>query len=203
MPPLTGVRAHAGRVAGVPTTSRTRATRVRTRGAPPARQVTGWPELLTELTCWWHTGEPYQVPIEPVAAGHALVGIQGPTQASIEYMGGALELIASLMGMVQRREALLSLYGIQIPPVPMAPAAVTVLAPTAPPLAAGRREGQAPARDRGRARGTRVESCPSEPILSDDDAETSDSEEASSQHSDSSESRSDDAGLGSENGGRR
>lgn len=84
---------------------------------------------------------------------------------------------------------------------PAAVAAVAALAPAVPPSAAGRREGQAPARDRGRARGTRVESGPSEPILSDEDAETSDSEEASSQHSDSSESGSDDAGLGSENGG--
>lgn len=114
MPPLTSVRAYADKVAGAPTIGRTQATRVRTRGSPPARQVTGWPELLTELTCWWYTGDFYQVSIESAAAGHALVGIRGPTQASIEYMRGALELIASLMGMVQRREPLFSLYDIKI-----------------------------------------------------------------------------------------
>lgn len=62
----------------------------------------------------------------------------------------------------------------------MAPAAVVAPVPVAPPPAAGKRERQAPTRDRGRARGTRVESGPPEPILSDDDAETSDSEEAAS-----------------------
>ncbi|KAF5933640.1 hypothetical protein HYC85_029811 [Camellia sinensis] len=35
-------------------------------------------------------------------------------QASIEYIGSALELIASLMDMVQRRETLLSLNGILV-----------------------------------------------------------------------------------------
>ncbi|CAL5340287.1 unnamed protein product [Camellia sinensis] len=60
-------------------------------------------------------------------AGHELVGVRGSTQASIEYTGGALELITSLMGMVQRREALFSLYGIQIPPILITP--VTTAAP--------------------------------------------------------------------------
>lgn len=139
--------------------------------------------------------------IKLVAADHELVGVRGLTQASIEYTGGALELIASLIEMVQRREALLSFYGIQIPPILMALATAAAPALAVPPLAARRRERQAPARSRGRARGTRVESGPSEPILSDDDAEMSDSEEAVSQHSESSESGDDDTGSGFESGG--
>ncbi|GMQ08838.1 hypothetical protein CsSME_00052403 [Camellia sinensis var. sinensis] len=54
---------------------------------------------------------------------------------------------------------------------------------------------------RGKNRGTRGQSNPPEPILSDVDAETSDSKEATSQHSESSESGDDDTGSGSESGG--
>ncbi|XP_028061250.1 uncharacterized protein LOC114264755 [Camellia sinensis] len=63
-----------------------------------------------------------------------------------------------------------------------------------------KRERQAPVRSRGRARGTRAESGPSEPILSDNDAETSEAREAGSQHFESSESGDNDAGSGSESG---
>ncbi|GMP99157.1 hypothetical protein CsSME_00046744 [Camellia sinensis var. sinensis] len=56
------------------------------------------------------------------------------------------------------------------------------------------------ARSRGRARGTRDESGSSEPILSDDDAETSGSEEVVSPQSESPEIGGDDIGLGSESG---
>ncbi|XP_028091054.1 RNA polymerase II-associated factor 1 homolog [Camellia sinensis] len=87
-----------------------------------------------------------------------------------------------------------------IPPMSMAPAVAAAPALAVPPPAARRRERQAPARCRGRARGTRDESDPSESILSDDDVETSDSEEAASQHSKSSESGND-VGSGSENRG--
>ncbi|XP_028051273.1 uncharacterized protein LOC114255932 [Camellia sinensis] len=77
------------------------------------------------------------------------------------------------MGMVQRRETLFRLYGIQIPSVLMAPAAAATLTPvvTVPPPTAGRKE---------RDRGTRGQSSPQEPILSVDNAKTSDSEEAAS-----------------------
>ncbi|GMP48083.1 hypothetical protein CsSME_00015565 [Camellia sinensis var. sinensis] len=60
--------------------------------------------------------------------------------------------------------------------------------PTVSPLAVGERGKQAPARSRGRARGPQDENGPSEPFLSDDDAETSGSEEAVSPQSESSES---------------
>lgn len=84
--------------------------------------------------------------------------------------------------------------------------AAALPAPATPPPAAGRRERQAPARGqdvchgRGRDRGARSRSSPSEPVLSDDDAKTSDSKEAVNQHSESFESGYDDAGSGSESG---
>ncbi|XP_028078521.1 uncharacterized protein LOC114280335 [Camellia sinensis] len=100
--------------------------------------------------------------------------------------------------MILRREAVLGFHGIQVPPIPSVLTGAAV-GPAVPPSAAGR-ECQAPARSHGRARGTRTESGPSEPILSDDDAETSKTEEAASQHSESSESRDDNVGSGSESG---
>ncbi|XP_028105164.1 hyphally-regulated protein-like [Camellia sinensis] len=105
------------------------------------------------------------------------------------------------MGIVQRRETLFGLHSIPISPMPVAPAVVAAPIPAVPPLAAGRRERQAPVRGQGRAKGARAENGPSEPILSDDVVETSDSEEAASQQLESSESGGDDAGSGSKSGG--
>ncbi|GMP66529.1 hypothetical protein CsSME_00026852 [Camellia sinensis var. sinensis] len=107
MPPLTGVRGSEGAKAPIAREVR-RATRARARGAPPTGQGTGWLEFPTAFTCWQHTAVAYQVPIEPAATSHELVG------ASIEYTGSALELIASLMGMVQKRETLLGLHAIPV-----------------------------------------------------------------------------------------
>ncbi|KAI7995871.1 Protein MAIN-LIKE 2, partial [Camellia lanceoleosa] len=42
-------------------------------GASSIRQGFGWPALPTELTSWRHTGEAYQIPIEPAPAGHRYV----------------------------------------------------------------------------------------------------------------------------------
>lgn len=156
MPPLTDARG------GEEALRLTRATRAR---ASWARQRTGWPKLPTTLTCWRHTGDAYQVVIELAATGYELVGVQGPTQAPIEYTGRALELIASLIDMVQRREMLLGLYGITIPAISSAPAAAAAVpapAPAVPPSAAGRR---------GRDRSARAQSSPPGPILHDDDTE--------------------------------
>jgi len=77
--------------------------------------------------------------------------------------------------------------------------AVAAPAPAMSPSIVGRGERQALIRSRGRARGTRDESGPSEPILSDDDAETSGSKEAVSPQSKSFESG-DDGDFGSESG---
>ncbi|GMP54659.1 hypothetical protein CsSME_00019746 [Camellia sinensis var. sinensis] len=81
MPPLTGarggekVRAPSARESG----RGARATRTRSRRDVQSRQRTKWPELPTTLTCWQHTGEAYQIPIEPTPAGHELVGVRGST----------------------------------------------------------------------------------------------------------------------------
>ncbi|GMP69061.1 hypothetical protein CsSME_00028457 [Camellia sinensis var. sinensis] len=88
-----------------------------------------------------------------------------------------------------------------IPPMPTVPAGAAALAPVISPPAAGRRERKIPTCGRRRARGTRDRSGPSEPILSDDDTEMSDSKEAVSQHSESFESGDDDTSSGSESGG--
>ncbi|GMP69064.1 hypothetical protein CsSME_00028460 [Camellia sinensis var. sinensis] len=88
-----------------------------------------------------------------------------------------------------------------IPPMLIAPAGAVVLAPAISPPTTRRRERKILICGRGRARGTRDRSGPSEPILSDDDAEMSDSKEAASQHSESSESGDDDTGSGSESRG--
>lgn len=69
--------------------------------------------------------------------------------------------------------------------------AAALPASAAPSLVVGRRERQAPVRgrdirrDRGRDRGARGQSSPSEPVLSDDNAEASNSKEAMSRHSES------------------
>ncbi|XP_028120022.1 uncharacterized protein LOC114317482 [Camellia sinensis] len=92
----------------------------------------------------------------------------------------------------------------RVPLASRAPAAVaaTVPSPAAPPLVVGRIGRQAPVRSRDecrgqdRGRGARSQSS-SEPLLSGDNTETSDSEEAVSRHS-MSESSDDDVSSGSE-----
>ncbi|GMQ04501.1 hypothetical protein CsSME_00049897 [Camellia sinensis var. sinensis] len=84
---------------------------------------------------------------------------------------------------------------VKVPAIPRAPA--TAPAPSLPPPAAKRRERWAPARNREerRSRGWR---SPLKPVLSDDNAETSGSEEAVSPQPESSESGHD---SGSRSGG--
>lgn len=61
------------------------------------------------MTCWGRVGETYQIPIQPTPAGHEPVEVRGPMPASIEYTGQALELSATLMGMVQTSMDLLNI----------------------------------------------------------------------------------------------
>ncbi|GMP73311.1 hypothetical protein CsSME_00031100 [Camellia sinensis var. sinensis] len=103
MPPLIGTRG-GERTRALTAREVRRATRAHTRRSPSAEQSNCWPVFPTTLTCWRHTRMGNQIPIKLAEAGHELV------EASIEYTGSALELIASLMGMVQRREMLLSLH---------------------------------------------------------------------------------------------
>ncbi|GMP24295.1 hypothetical protein CsSME_00001610 [Camellia sinensis var. sinensis] len=121
MSPLTGVREGEGVRAPAARARRkaTRASRARGKEVPQARQGTGWLELPTALTCWRYTGEAYQIPIEPAAAGyrytraHDAPPICTAFLASPGYTEGLLELLASFEGMILRRETLLSFHGIQ------------------------------------------------------------------------------------------
>ncbi|GMP23912.1 hypothetical protein CsSME_00001352 [Camellia sinensis var. sinensis] len=121
MPPLTGVRRGEG-VRALAIRGRRRATwasRACGKGAPQARQGIGWPELPIALTCWWYTGEAYQIPIELAAAGHRYTRAHDAPLlctkflAPPRYTEDLLELLASFEGMILRREALLHFHGIQ------------------------------------------------------------------------------------------
>ncbi|GMP44788.1 hypothetical protein CsSME_00013568 [Camellia sinensis var. sinensis] len=138
MPPLTGIRRGEG--------IRAPATRERAR----VPRATGARKLPTALTCWRYTGETYQIPIEPPAAGHRYIRAPDAPPASPGYTEDLLELLATFEGMILRREALLGFHSIQVLLIPTAPAAVAP-GPSVPPPTAGR-ERQAPARSRGRAR---------------------------------------------------
>ncbi|XP_028067183.1 late secretory pathway protein AVL9-like [Camellia sinensis] len=94
---------------------------------------------------------------------------------------------------------LLNLYRIPIPATPDAPAGAAT-GPSEPPPTVGIERREAPARSRGRARGTCDESGPSEPARDDDDDETGEDDEAASPQSESSEDGDDNAGSDSEGG---
>ncbi|GMP35857.1 hypothetical protein CsSME_00008156 [Camellia sinensis var. sinensis] len=155
-------------------------------GGSRARRGAGWPELPTTVTYRGRAGETYQIPIAPTPAGHALVGVRGPTPAPIEYTEQALELSASLMGMIP----------FQMPVPSGAPAGVAV-GPSAPPPAAGREGRGASVRSRGRDGRTHTESS-SRGLIPDDD-ESDEDEELASPKSVSSQGG-DDAGDSSEEG---
>ncbi|XP_028127109.1 uncharacterized protein LOC114323651 [Camellia sinensis] len=176
MPPLTGTHAHTGRAANAPLMSRAQVPRGRARGVPPTRQSFGWPELLTKSTGWQYTGEAYRIPIEPPVAGHKYVRAPDSPPEPARYIKGLLEMLASFEGMILRREALFGFHGIQVPPLPIAPV-TAVAGPSAPPPPVGR-ERQVPVCGRGWAKSAQAESGPSEPILSEYDTETSETEEA-------------------------
>ncbi|XP_028080394.1 uncharacterized protein LOC114281980 [Camellia sinensis] len=101
--------ATVGRVGG------SRTTQAHGRRGSRWGQRAGWPDLPTTMTCRGRAGETYQIPIAPLLADHELVGVRGLTPASIEYIGQALELSDSVMGMLQRSMDLLSVYGISAP----------------------------------------------------------------------------------------
>ncbi|XP_028076414.1 uncharacterized protein LOC114278545 [Camellia sinensis] len=139
MPPLTGVHEDKGvRAPAVRVTRRaSRASTARGRGTPRAERRAGWPEFLTELTGWRYSREAYQIPIKPPLAGHRYVRALDAPPASTEYVEGLLEMLASLEGMILRRESILSFHGIEVPPLPTAVATAAVR-PSVPSPAAGR-----------------------------------------------------------------
>ncbi|XP_028093946.1 zinc finger CCHC domain-containing protein 10-like [Camellia sinensis] len=86
-------------------------------------------------------------------------------------------------------------------PAPSDAPAGAATGPSVPPPSVERRARRAPTHSRGRVRGTRGKSGPSEHILGDDDDETSEEEdEAASPESESFEDGDDDAGSDSARG---
>ncbi|GMP67898.1 hypothetical protein CsSME_00027723 [Camellia sinensis var. sinensis] len=130
MPPLTGVRTPSrksidmpslsrARAAGAPSTSRAGTS----RGGvglvppiPPTHHHAGWLDMPTELTGWRY-GTSYPILIEPPMLDHRYVIDPDSPPPPREYMEGVIRLVASLEGMVLRREAQLSIMGFQMPPV--------------------------------------------------------------------------------------
>ncbi|GMP24598.1 hypothetical protein CsSME_00001806 [Camellia sinensis var. sinensis] len=128
MPPLTGVRTPSRRSIDMPPLSRARAvgapstSRAGTsRGGvglvppiPPTHHHAGWPDMPTELTGWRY-GTSYPIPIEPPMPDHRYVIDPDSPPPPREYMEGVIGLVASLEGMVLRREVQLSIMGFQMP----------------------------------------------------------------------------------------
>lgn len=134
MPPLTRVRTPTRRSASMPSSSRARTADIpstsragTSRGGgrlvpliPPTHFHAGWPEILTELTGWRY-GTSYPISIEPPRPDHRFVRDPDSPPPLIEYMDEMLGLVASLEGMVLRREAQLSIMGVQMPPLHAGP----------------------------------------------------------------------------------
>ncbi|GMP77497.1 hypothetical protein CsSME_00033759 [Camellia sinensis var. sinensis] len=164
-----------------------RATQAHSRRGSRRGQRAEWPNLPTTMTCCGQAGETYQITIAPHPADHELVEVRGSTplisrrllmtstllQASIEYTGQALELKASVMGMLQRSTDLLGIYGIP--------------APFQIPVAAGMS-----IHSRGRHRRTRTESSSREPTPDDDESDV----EAESSQDEAGDGSGSDSGSG-------
>ncbi|GMP61367.1 hypothetical protein CsSME_00023862 [Camellia sinensis var. sinensis] len=195
MPPLTGVRTSTRRSAGMPSSSRPRAADVpstsragTSRGGaglvppiPPTYHHAGWPDFLTELTGWRY-GTSYPIPIEPPMPDHRYVSDPDSPPPPREYMEGVLGLVASLEGMVLRREAQLSILGFSMPSLHTGPQA----GPSRP--SRGARKGGS-TRDRGRRRARVIEE------------ESSEKEEPTHPQSETSADREGGSSSGSESGG--
>lgn len=204
MRPLTGARrAERGRPrAPVGGAGASKATQAHSRRGSQSGQRAEWLELPTTMTCRGQGRETYQIPISPPPADHELVRVRGSTPASIEYTGQSLELMASVMGMLQRSLDLLGIYSIpgpfQIPATAGASARLSV------PLRAARGAVRGMTiHSRGRHRRTHTESSSREPATDDDESD----EEAVSPQSESSHDRDEardgsdsDAGSGADGG---
>ncbi|KAF5933594.1 hypothetical protein HYC85_029765 [Camellia sinensis] len=132
MPPLTGARTPTMRPAGMPSLSQARARAVDAHSTsragtsrdggglvpsiPPTYPHPGWPDMPTELMGWQYgTTSPIPIPIEPPMPGHRYVRDPDSPPPPVEYMDQVLDMVASLEGMVLRREAQLSIMGFQVP----------------------------------------------------------------------------------------
>ncbi|XP_028098850.1 uncharacterized protein LOC114298483 [Camellia sinensis] len=138
---------------------------------PSTCQYVGWPDLPTGLTGWEYR-TPYLIPLEPPRPDHRY-----PPR---EYIEGLLGVVASLEGMVLRRETMLCASGVQVPPL--------WTGPSRPSRAAKRGVS---------ARGRGGRKAP----ISQDDQESSEEEESAHPQSETSTGRDEDSGFGSEDGG--
>ncbi|KAF5934228.1 hypothetical protein HYC85_030399 [Camellia sinensis] len=205
MPPLTGVRTLMIRPAGMPSSSQawaraadapstSRAGTSRGGGGlvppiPPTYPHPGWPDMPTELMGWQYgTTSPIPIQIEPPMPGHRYVRDPDLPPPPVEYMDQVLEMVASLEGMVLRREAQLSIMGFQVPfsflmpPVYASPQA----GPPGPSRAGGPSGGSS-----RRRRAHIIEEEPGE----------DEEEEAADRQSETSADREDGSALGSGSGG--
>ncbi|CAL5376359.1 unnamed protein product [Camellia sinensis] len=132
MPPLTGARIPMMRPAGmsssgqararaadVPSTSRAGTSRGGSRPVPPTLSAyphPGWPDMPTELMAWQYGAiSPTPIPLEPpMPSDRYAIDPDSPLPPR-GYMDEVVGLVATLEGMVLRREAQLSVAGIQMP----------------------------------------------------------------------------------------
>ncbi|GMP82987.1 hypothetical protein CsSME_00037074 [Camellia sinensis var. sinensis] len=132
MPPLTEARIPMMRPAGMPSSDQARAratdipsssragtSRGGSRPAPLAPSIhphVRWPDMPTELMAWQYgASSPIPIPLEPLMPSDRYAidpDSPPPSRGYIEEMVG---LVATLEGMVLRREAQLSVAGIQMP----------------------------------------------------------------------------------------
>ncbi|GMP35897.1 hypothetical protein CsSME_00008179 [Camellia sinensis var. sinensis] len=132
MPPLTGAHIPMMRPAGmsssdqararaadVLSTSRAGTSRGGSRPVPLAPSVhphPGWPDMPTELMAWQYgASSPTPIPLEPPMPSDRYTIDPDSPPPSRGYMEEVVGLVATLEGMVLRREAQLSVAGIQMP----------------------------------------------------------------------------------------
>ncbi|GMP26726.1 hypothetical protein CsSME_00003045 [Camellia sinensis var. sinensis] len=132
MPPLTEARIPMMRPAGtsssgqaqaratdIPSSSRAGASRGGSRLFPPTPSIhphVGWPDMPTELMAWQYgASSPTLIPLEPPMPSDRYAIDPDSPPPSRGYMEEVVGLVATLEGMVLRREAQLSVAGIQMP----------------------------------------------------------------------------------------
>ncbi|CAL5391593.1 unnamed protein product [Camellia sinensis] len=141
------------RAAGAPSISRAGTSRGGVGLVPPiptTHHHAGWPDMSTELTGWRY-GTSYPIPMEPPMPNHRYVIDPDSPPPPREYMEGVVGLVASLEGMVLRREALLSVMGVQMPLVYPPQAGPSQLSRGAGPSRPFRRAGRGESSRRRRA----------------------------------------------------
>ncbi|CAL5428939.1 unnamed protein product [Camellia sinensis] len=132
MPPLTEARIPMMRPAGmsssdqaqaratdIPSSSRAGTSRGGSRPFPPTPSIhphLGWPDMPTELMAWQYgASSPTPIPLEPPMPSDRYAIDPNSPPPSRGYIEEVVGLVATLEGMVLRREAQLSVAGIQMP----------------------------------------------------------------------------------------